>query len=135
MFPFGIRNVGATFQCLIDTVLANIPCCFSYMDNILVYSSSVQEHVANVHTILLQLHSSGLCVNPSKSDFFSTQVKFLGHKISANGISPLKENVARLLKFKRLADKSGLRRFLGLLNFYRPFLRGLASLVQPLTDL
>ena len=127
--PFGVRNAGATFQRLIDTVLANIPSCFCYMDNILVYSSNVQEHTADVRNVLLQLRSAGLRVNPAKSIFFSTQVKFLGHEISADGIRPLKENVARLLKFKRPADKSSLRWFLGLLNLYRPFLRGLASLV------
>ena len=127
--PFGVRNAGATFQKLIDTVLANIPSVFCYMDDILVYSSNIQEHTADVRDVLLRLRSAGLRVNPTKSTFFSTQVNFLDHKISADGISPLKENVARLLKFKKPADKSSLRHFLRLLNFYRPFLHGLASLV------
>ena len=51
--PFGVRNAGATFQRLIDTVLANIPSVFCYMDDILVYSSNIQEHTADVREVLL----------------------------------------------------------------------------------
>ena len=62
-------------------------------------------------------------------------MKYLGHNVSAEGIVPLKANKDKIINFKTLDSKIALRRFLGVVNFYHPFLRGLASILKPRTDL
>ena len=73
--------------------------------------------------------------NPLKSNFFRLTINFLGHQVSKSGITSIVHNTAKLSNFATLMDKTALKSFLGLLNYYRQFLQGLASFVKPLTDM
>ena len=73
--------------------------------------------------------------NPLKSNFFLLTINFLGHQVSKSGITSIVHNTAKLSNFATLMDKTALKSFLGLLNYYRQFLQGLASFVKPLTDM
>jgi len=84
---------------------------------------------------MCRLREAGLCFNPEKTQLFKTAVNFLGHSVSQAGIVPLQTNVVKIHNFPRPTDKKMLQRFLGLINFYRSFMPGLASTVAPLTDL
>ena len=133
--PFGLRNAGSTFQRVIDSVLAGVPNVFIYMDDILCFSRSVEEHEKTVRLVLQRLQDAGLVFNPGKSKFFRSTIDFLGHNVSDSGVRPLEKNTTRLSSFATPTDKTTLKRFLGLINYYRRFLPGLASMIKPLTDL
>jgi cleavage and polyadenylation specificity factor subunit 1 len=107
--------------------------CFAYLDDILVYSTSPQEHEQHLRTIFTTLEKYGILLNPSKCIFRVPEISFLGYKISSAGSPPLPERIAYLQSCppKTIGQ---LRRFLRMLNFYRRFLPNAASLQAPLHD-
>ena len=88
---FGLRNAGQTFQRFIDGVLQGLDFCFAYCDDILVASSSPSEHEHLLDLLFQRLSECGLIINASKGVFGAETVVFLGHQVSADGISALPE--------------------------------------------
>ncbi|GFV68379.1 transposon Tf2-6 polyprotein [Trichonephila clavipes] len=103
-------------------VLRGLPFCFVYLDDILCYSENAEEHRSHLRTIFQRLSSYGLKLNISKSVFGVTELIFLGHLITPDGIKPLPDKVQSVLDYKQPETVGSLRKFLGLLNFYRRFL-------------
>jgi hypothetical protein len=91
--PFGLRNAGMTFQRLMDSVLGSLPFAFVYLDDILVASPDPSSHRRHLEAVFTMLQKNGLVVNPDKCLFGSTEVEFLGHHLTAGGISPLPSRV------------------------------------------
>jgi hypothetical protein len=81
--PFGLRKAGQTFQRLMDSVLAGLPSCFVYMDDVLVASTSPAQHVAHLKEVLERLQQQGLVLNIEKCSFGMSELDYLGHHISA----------------------------------------------------
>ena len=133
--PFGVCNAVPTFQRLADCLFAGIPFIFVYIDDILVFSPDEETHEQHLREVLHRLRSAGLCLNPNKCVFFASQVDFLGHKVDSTGISPLDKHMAAIADFQRPDDLKSLQRFLGMVNFYRSFVPGMAHMLKPLTDL
>jgi hypothetical protein len=136
-FPFmsfGLRNAAQTFQRFMDKILKDLDFCFAYIDDILVFSHSPQEHGLHLHTLFTRLQSFGILPNPSKCVFLVPEISFLGYNISSTGSRPLPELVADLQACTSPKTVAQLRRFLGMLNFYRCFLPRAASLQAPLHD-
>ena len=96
---FGLRNAGATFQRIIDTVFGDLPFCVAYVDDILVFSSTTEEHWRHLHLILERLRSIGLVLQHDKCVFGAKEIDFLGHHITSMGILPLQEKVATVRAF------------------------------------
>ena len=132
--PFGLRNAGQTFQRLMDSILAGLDYCFVYLDDILVASVDHVQHEEDLREVLKRLEKHGLVLNAEKCELGKSDVKYLGHSISATGIKPLAEKVAAISKFERPVTAKGLQTYLGMVNFYRRFLRGAAAVLKPLTD-
>ncbi|GFW25082.1 uncharacterized protein K02A2.6 [Trichonephila clavipes] len=107
---FGLCNAAATFQRFIDEVLRNLPFVFAFVDDILVASSSPEEHLQILFTRLQQY---GLSLKPSKCIFDVPSIKFLGFKVSESGIEPLSDRVDCILNFPQPTTLTQLRRFLG----------------------
>ncbi|GFU75226.1 hypothetical protein TNCV_2056691 [Trichonephila clavipes] len=126
---FGLCNAAAAFQRFIDEVLRNLPFVFAFVDDILVASSSPEEHLQILFTRLQQY---GLSLKPSKFIFGVTSIKFLGFKVSESEIEPLSDRVDCILNFPQPTTLTQLRRFLGLFNFYRRFVPKAAHLLAPL---
>lgn len=133
--PFGLRNAAQTFQRFIDGVLRNLPFCFAYIDDILVFSNSQEEHDNHLRALFKQLAEYGIRINSEKCTFSATKVKFLGYSISANGSEPLQERVADLQACPPPENVRQLRRFLGMINFYRRFIQNAAQSQAPLHKL
>jgi hypothetical protein len=131
--PFGLRNAGMTFQRLMDSILGNLPFAFVYLDDILVASANEAAHWRHLEAVFSTLHQNGLVVNSDKCLFACSTVDFLGHRLSASGISPLPARVQAIADFPRPAIVKQLQAFLGLINFYRRFIPAAAKLVLPLT--
>ena len=117
-----------------DEVLEGLDCIFVYLDDILVASNTVEEHHIHLEEVFKRLQQHGLVLHLEKCVFFASSVEFLGQHVSAEGIRPLGARVAAIAAHPRPGTKSQLMSFLGMLNFYRRYLRGAASILKPLTD-
>ncbi|GFX38859.1 hypothetical protein TNCV_1890231 [Trichonephila clavipes] len=129
---FDLCNATAAFQRFIDEVLRNLPFVFAFVDDILVASSSPEEHLQHLQILFTRLQQYGLSLKPSKCIFGVTSIKFLGFKVSESGIEPLSDRVDCILNFPQPTTLTQLRRFLGLFNFYRRFVPKAAHLLAPL---
>lgn len=135
VLPFGLKNAAQTFQRFIHEVLKDCDFCFAYIDDILIFSKSEAEHREHLDIIFKRLQAYGMTVNINKSVFGQEEMPFLGYNISANGISPLPERVKTILEYSLPETVSDLKRFLGIINFYRRSLPNAAQSQLLLTDL
>jgi hypothetical protein len=133
--PFGLRNAAQTFQRFIDQVCRGLDSAYVYLDDILVASSSVEEHISQLRALFDRLAEHGVTVNAAKCSFGLDQIDFLGHRISTSGIIPLSDKLKAITDYPEPNSFKQLERFDGLVNFYRRFIPHCAELMQPLTDL
>jgi hypothetical protein len=125
--PFGVKNVLATFQKLIDEFLQGLEESYvqAFMDDIIVFSKSHTEHRDHLKKILARL--KWLKISRKKLSFFKTEVLFMGHIISARGVRPNKDLVAAIRDIRIPTNVKEVRSFLGVINYYRRFLGNLAG--------
>jgi len=133
--PFGLLNAAQTFQRLMDRLFGHLPFVFTYLDDHLIASATLEEHLEHLAQFFQILHQNGLTINPAKCTFAVSSLKFLGHMVSEAGLVPLPRHVAALQEFPPPTDIKQLQQFLGLINFYRRFLPSIARILKPLTDL
>ena len=130
--PFGLKNSAQAFQRLMDTVLRDVPFAFVYLDDVLVASRDAKEHAAHLRALFGRLRDAGLAVNRAKCVLGATEVKFLGHQVTADGCAPLPKKIEAMLEMPFPSTKEQLQRFLGMANFYRRFLPGASVIMAPL---
>ena len=118
--PFGLRNTGQTFQRLMDQVLGDLPFCFVYVDNILIFSPDISSHVDHLCEVFELCHLHGLTIGLLKC-------KFLGHNLNSSRCRPLVKHTSAIREFPAPTDKPALQRFLGMVNFYRNFIKELLA--------
>jgi Reverse transcriptase (RNA-dependent DNA polymerase) len=133
--PFGLKNAAQTFQRLMDKILRGLPYVFVYLDDILIASTSLQEHMSHLWYVSEILQQNGLIINPAKCVFAQASLEFLGHQVWSEGLALLDRHVAAVQEHPAPTDVKQLQRFIGFLNFYRRFLPGIAGILQPLTDM
>ncbi|BHF85630.1 hypothetical protein SprV_1002879900 [Sparganum proliferum] len=133
--PFGLRNASQTFQMFVDSVLRGLPFVYTYIDDLLVASSTAEEHMEHLATVFDRLQQFGVFLNPSKCVFGVPSLEFLGHLVDSHGIRPLPSKVAAIRDFPPPISKRQLQRFLGMVNFYRRFLPNCGDTILPLTGL
>ena len=135
--PFGLTNAPATFQRLMETVLAGLVrnICYVYLDDILIIGKTFEEHLENIARVLDQLHEAGLKLKPSKCHFLLRQVQYLGHTISDQGISPDATKIEAVKNIPKPINLRLLRSFLGLASYYRWFIPGFSAVANPLFKL
>lgn len=130
---FGLRNAAQTFQRFIDEVLRGFDgFCFGYLDDILLYSSSEEEHKSHLRQLFTRLKEYGVLINTSKCRWGQQEVTFLGYRVSSTGTRPLDDKVEAIQNYPPPKTVKELRRFLGMLNFYRRFVPNAAQLQAPL---
>ena len=108
---------------------------FVYLDDILVVSASFEDHLGDVGLVLDRLKDAGLSLKPSKCLFAGKEVVYLGFTISSEGVTPNQEKVKAIVEYPQPTDCKLVRRFLGMLNFYRRHIQSLAAMARPLTVL
>lgn len=116
---FGLRNASQTFQRFMDEVLRGIEGCFCYIDDILLYSEDEESHQKLLHQILDRLSKYGVTLNIDKCEFRREKINFLGYEVSGEGIKPTQERIQAISNYPKPKTIIELRRFLGMLNFYR----------------
>lgn len=137
-FPFmtfGLRNAAQTFQRFMDEVLLGLDYCYGYLDDILVFSKSAEEHKTHLRQLFDRLKRYGILINTTKCTLGQPEVTFLGYRVSGAGTKPLDSKVQAIQEFTVPKTVKELRRFLGMLNFYRRFIPKAAHLQAPLNSL
>ena len=127
VMPFGLCNAPATFQQLMEQVLAGLhwSVCLVYLDDIIVFSSTVDRHLEILREVLTRLRSAGLKIKPSKCHMLQTSVHYLGHVISARGIETDPGKIKCIVDWPILSNEKYLMSFLGLASHYRRFIKTL----------
>ena len=135
--PFGLTNAPASFQTMINTVLQEYLDLFVvvYLDDILIFSNTLEEHKEHVHLVLQTLQNAKLLVEPEKSDFHKQYVKYLGYTISPGKIGMDKSKIQAIEEWPVPKSIRDVRAFLGYVNFYRRFITGYGGIATPLTNL
>ena len=116
--PFGLKNAAQAFQRLMDGILQGVSFAFVYLDDILVASTTAEEHRQHLLDLFRLLSSHGVSINRKKCLFGQEEVKYLGHLVNSRGISPLPGRVSDLQDFPSPTTKLGLQRYLGMINYY-----------------
>ncbi len=130
--PFGLMNAPQTFQRFMHSIFGDLEFIFVYIDDILIASRSPEEHQQHLDIVFKRLAANGLSINTAKCEFKRTEIIFLGHKVTPDGLFPLKDKIDAVLSFPKPTSKRQLRRFLGLVGFYRTFHKGIAPVLKPL---
>jgi transposase InsO family protein len=137
-FPFmtfGLRNAAQTFQRFVDEVTRGLSFVFPYLDDFLIASHNEVEHEEHLRILFGRFKEYGILLNTAKCVFGASAVDFLGFRVSISGITPLEGKVTAIRAYSRPKTYGELRRFLGMLNFYRRFLPHAATVQAPLNKL
>ena len=121
--PFGLSNAPATFSRLVHRLLRNLhDFSDAYLDDIVIWSNDWEAHVNHVEQVLIRIQEAGLTIKKSKCEFGSAQVEFLGHIVGNNQIKPRLAKVEAIMNFESPVDCKGIKRFLGLIGYYRQYI-------------
>ena len=135
MMPFGLRNGPAVFQRLMDKLLhADLSFSRVYIDDIVVFSSTWEEHCGHLAVILGRLKEAGLTANLKKCQWGQVRCEFLGHLVGEGKVSPAECKILALKEYQQPQTKKGIRQFLGLAGYYRRFIKEYADHSYYLTE-
>lgn len=134
---FGLTNAPATFQRLMERCMGemNLKECLIFLDDILVFSSTFEEHLERLEAVFSRLKQHGLKLKPSKCEFFKNRVTYLGHVVSESGVETDPDKISALASWPEPENVKALRSFLGFTGYYRRFIKDYAKIVKPLNDL
>ena len=134
--PFGLSQAPAYFQLLIDKVLMGCSSfAMGYLDDIIIYSKSEEEHLQHLEEIFTRLHKFGLKMKCEKCSFLKKHVQYLGHLVSEKGFEPLPEKLESIQNMPAPQTAKEVKQFLGLIGYYRKFVPHFADISRPLTKL
>lgn len=135
--PFGLCNAPGHFARQMAKVLAGMNFFFTcvYLDDIIIFSKTFEEHIDHLDRVLTRLAEVNLKVKLKKCSFCKKEIKFLGHVVSDSGVSVDPEKTSAVLEARAPTNKKELRSILGLLNYYRKFIEGYATIAAPLSRL
>ena len=135
--PYGLTNAPAAFQAFIQDTLRDFLdiFCVVYLDDILIFSRSQEEHNIHVGKVLDRLRDTQLCANPAKCEFDKSEVEYLGYIISADGVKMNPKKLDTITNWPAPTNVKELQSFLGFTNFYRRFIDSYSGITLPLTAL
>lgn len=137
VMPFGLHSAPATFQRLLDQVITMEcePFAIAYLDDIIIFSKSFEDHLQHIKTVLTRLQQAGLKINKEKSIFCKKELKYLGHIVGNGGIRTDPEKVRAIKDLEAPTTVSGVRRIIGMAAWYSKFIQNFSEIVAPLHEL
>ena len=132
--PFGLKNAGQDFQRLMDEILGDIPRVFVYIDDILVASENMEQHLQDLELVFKTLVANGMVVQRPKCILGKSSLEFLGYQVDSTGISPLRDRVTAIEQTTPPTSVKELQRFLGMIGYYRRFVPNAAGHLFHLFD-
>lgn len=134
VMPYGLTNAPATFQRLMDIVLAGLKwqCCLVYIDDVIIYSPTFEQHIEDLKHVFEALRSANLTLKTTKCHFCRRETKYLGHVITSDGVKPDPDLIKSVIDFPRPGTIRDVQSFLGLTGYYRRFIQNYAKIAEPL---
>jgi hypothetical protein len=134
---FGLTNAPATFMCLMNNVLSKFLDKFVlvFIDDILIYSKNREEHEKHLRLVLQVLREHQLYAKFNKCDFFKKKIHYLGHVLSKEGVAVDPDKISSIMEWPTPKDVSDIRSFIGLVGYYRRFIKGFSMIGCPITTL
>ena len=135
--PFGLKNAPATFQRMMDNALRGLngKIFMVYLDDIVVLGSTVEEHNQNLVTLFERLRQTGLKLQPDKCEYLKSELEYLGHVITKDGVKPNSAKLQAVVEFRIPKSATEVKSFLGLSGYYRNFIKNYSTIAKPLTEL
>ena len=135
--PFGLINAQATFQRLMESCLGELHLnwCIIYLDDIIVFSQTPEEHVHRLMAVFSKLRAASLKLKPSKCDLFRKEIKYLGHVVSNEGVSTDPDKIKAVTEWPQPTTVTEVRSFLGFVSYYRRFILNFSKVAKPLNKL
>lgn len=135
--PMGLKTSPPVFSRIMRTALGDLvgKICYIYLDDVIIYGSTINDHERNLRQVLERLRKIGLQINFKKCKFFKTSVSFLGHIVSDEGLKPDPEKFSVIKDWPTPRNVKEVQSFLGLLNYYRRFVKDFATIAKPLYTL
>ncbi|GJP45154.1 hypothetical protein CLOM_g4567 [Closterium sp. NIES-68] len=136
VMPFGLTNAPSTFQMTMNGAFRELldKCVIIYLDDILIYSRSREQHLKDLDAVFTLLHKNRLITKGSKCDFLKQELEFLGHVVSTEGVKIDPRKIKTIQEWKPPTNLKELQSFLGFVNYVRCFIPNMAGLSAPLTD-
>ena len=135
--PFGLCNTPPTFQQLMQNCLGelNLTYCLIYLDDVIVFSDTPEEHLRRMRVVFDCLREHGLKLKPSKCEVFKSEINYLAHHVSQKGVLPSKKNLESIAQCPPPNTYTKVKSFVGLVGHYRYFIKGFAKIAAPLYNL
>ncbi|KAL8584671.1 hypothetical protein ACOMHN_002400 [Nucella lapillus] len=133
--PFGISSAPEIFQRVIEGILGEETNAIGYIDDILVFGKTEEEHDRQLDRVIEKLTAANLKLNRSKCEFKKKEVQFLGHKISQEGAAPDPSKIRAILEMPDPINVPELRRFMGMVNYLGRYLPDLSTTLKPISEL
>lgn len=135
--PFGLCNAPATFQRVMQTILSSVLgiCAFVYLDDIVVFSKSFEQHTTDLTKVFALIKQSGMKISPEKCAFAKQSIKYLGHIVSSKGIEVDPEKIVAIQKMRNPKTVKEVRSIVGVASYYRKFVPNFSEKCAPLTEL
>lgn len=137
VMSFGLCNAPATFERLMERVLSGLQweICLVYLDDIIVMSSTFEQHLERLEKVFARLRDAGLKLKPKKCNFFCSEVLYLGHLVTSKGLATDPDKVEKVKNWPIPRSLKQVRAFLGLAGYYRKFIRNFSVIASPLHKL
>ena len=135
--PFGLCNAPPTFQRLMQNCSGelNLTYCLIYLDDVIVFSDTPDEHLRRMRVVFDCLREHGLKLKPSKCEVFKSEINYLAHYVSWRGVLPSKKNLESITQCPPPDTYTKVKSFVGLVGYHRHFIKGFAKIAAPLYDL
>ena len=135
VLPFGLTNAPLTFSRVMLQVLGGIKNVFVYLDDIIIFNEDVDGHFRTLREVLERFQKAGLKLKVRKCQFLMKELEYLGHKINKEGIKMQEGKIKAIVDYPAPTNVKSLRRFLGMIGYYRPFIQNFSTIAHALTDL
>jgi len=137
VMPFGLTNAPATFQREMNRIFFELinDCVQIYLDDLIVYSPTIEQHIIDLGKVFQILRDNKLKLNIEKCSFCKFEVDALGHKVTNKGLLPIDKKIEAINQLKQPENITELRSFLGMVGYYRSFIKNYASISAPLCKL
>ena len=134
---YGLCNIPATFQCLMQNCLGELNLSFAmvYLDDVIMYSKMLEDHLTRLQAVFDCFAHHGFKLKLSKCHFLKEEISYLGHEISAKGMLPGQKGIKEIAHMGPPMTYTGIRKFMGAVGYFRRFIKNFAQIAKPMNDL